>query len=589
MTARSRSVVRRNEDYAQDGRIVYSGTTWTNSDGAYDFNTGEQLVSRFMLDIPKGATITSATWSFEYGQKDGAQTGSVTFNLGLEGVDNSDRFPEANGTTAARLFNGNPYLNVVINYPGGSTPGADICSTNVTSLIQTQINRDGWEPGNYVTMIHETTAKSGTQLSLVQRNNDFAGGQQQLDVTYTVDDERPDVWDVNASVSQSPETTLGPGPSSLMAQSFYGSRADGTTFSLVVPPAAPSASAGLGTKSIKVQANPPTDGTQDTRAFGGYLYEEASVGEWVSWTGWFYNPSGNIGDFSGELVYIGGGSRYTERGVWVPFVTNPWLVVDDAGSAAVETKRALWCSVDLTHCKRSDGTNAYFYVDGLTLIRSRERVPQMFPFTGRTTPTAYRVPIHTGGSAGDRGASMRRRARQVYTLDGTVARPRDRWARPQLTELYPHPVLVPGDTRKPSVAAGIEPGTVGAGASIAKNISWGGRTWWRVSSTTAGHGLRLNVPLSRITSGSSYRCAWLVANDGASAVSVAVDWCDTTSTTVTVQPGEERVIVAEGARSPYDATYRFTDCVLSAANTSILVRPQETRVVATTGWSPPVS
>lgn len=584
MTARSVSIIRRNEDYTQDGRIVYSGTTWTNSDGAYDFNTGEQLVSRFMLDIPKGATITSATWSFEYGQKDGAQTGSVTFNLGLEGVDNSDRFPEANGTTAGRLFNGNPYLNATINYPGGSTPDADIASFDVKTLIQAQVNRDGWEPGNYVTMIHETTAKSGTQLSLVQRDNAFAGGQQRLVVTYTYDDEWPDRWDVNASVVQSPETALPADTTknnTLMTQNFYGSRADGSTYILEVPPAAPPSAAGLGTKSIRVQANPPTDGTQDTRPFGGYFYEEAAVGEWVVFTGWFYNPSANIGDFGGEFVYLGGGGPWqTERNAWIPFATTPFQVVDDTGTAAVEDRRALWCSVDLSHTKRTDGANAYFYVDGLTLLRTPQRPPQVLPFTGRTPASAHRVPLHTGGSAGDRGASLRRRARQVYTLDGTVAKPRDRWARAQLTELV-RPVLVPGDTRKPSLAAGIAPGVVGS-ATLTPGVSFGGRTWTRLTASTANHGARLNVPLTRLVSGSNYTAAWLVANESdGTAVSVSVDWCDQPGITISVPPMEERVIVASGARLSYDATYRFTDCVLPVAGTSILIRPSEVRVVPT--------
>lgn len=573
MTLVSKTTRLRNEDYTQDGRVFNSSGAYIyrNTEGSAALTSGEWSYSRVQCDIPKGAIITSAVLKFRIGPKDRAQAGSVTMNIGCEGVDNSARLPEPDDSTVLfRSYNNTAWVaqGVVINHVANDPEAADDKSLTFTTQLQAWIDREGYESGNYLNIIFEPTAKSGTQMSLCFRDNAFWSQQIELVVTYQVEDLSPDVIDVNLHIAQSPESTLGPVGKNVSFDdgTFYNTRATGTTWQIVSGTGTP-----VGVQTTRVTANPAAG--EETRRFGIYSYQEAVAGEWVSFSGWFYNPSVNQGNFTGEFVFLGGGSLYTERDQWHPFETEPHLVTDPS--------EAEWLWVGLTHTKQNDGTtNAYFLVDGLTFHKWRgsSKPPKTFPFTAWTVSNRFRYHEHKG-SSWDREGSIRRRANDVYVLDGSVAKPKSRWAR-SITK----PVsvaLVPGSTRRASLCAGIMPIALGT-VTLTENVSYLGRTWTRVTSgATANHGVRLNVPLNRLTNNIDYTAAWLVANDGASAVTVNVDWCDIAVTSVSVPPGEMRVITASGQRATYDATFRFTDMVLSAPSTSILFAPYETRVVVT--------
>lgn len=115
---------------------------------------------------------------------------------------------------------------------------------------------------------------------------------------------------------------------------------------------------------------------------------------------------------------------------------------------------------------------------------------------------------------------------------------------------------------------------IGAGATQITGVSYGGSSWTRLSTTTAGHGLRAYVNLADLVNGATYAAEWEVANDGASSVGINLDWCDTSTSGGfhTIAAGERKRIKVIGTKATYDATYRFADIGLSTENTNILFR-----------------
>lgn len=113
---------------------------------------------------------------------------------------------------------------------------------------------------------------------------------------------------------------------------------------------------------------------------------------------------------------------------------------------------------------------------------------------------------------------------------------------------------------------------IGAGASQTPGVLFSGDTWTRLSTTADGHGMRFLTNLTDLVNGATYATEWEVANDGTSAVSVTIDWCDQNHTTVSVAVGERKRIKVAGAFPTYSDTYRFADLQLVTANTNILYR-----------------
>lgn len=115
---------------------------------------------------------------------------------------------------------------------------------------------------------------------------------------------------------------------------------------------------------------------------------------------------------------------------------------------------------------------------------------------------------------------------------------------------------------------------LGAGATQVTGVSYGGATWTRLSSTTAGHGLRAYANLADLVNGANYAAEWEVANDGVASVGISLDWCDTSTSGGfhTIAAGERKRIKVIGTKATYDATYRFADIGLNTADTNILFR-----------------
>lgn len=93
------------------------------------------------------------------------------------------------------------------------------------------------------------------------------------------------------------------------------------------------------------------------------------------------------------------------------------------------------------------------------------------------------------------------------------------------------------------------------------NVSFGGNTDWHdfIASTVGNAIMRERINLSDLVNGQTYTASVLVANAGAAAFTVELDFCDQGSVNFTINPGETRRITTSGMRASYDSTYSFVD------------------------------
>jgi hypothetical protein len=568
----------RTEDYTQDGKAIDASGLWYQAETGCTFKTGERIMSRFAMDIPRGATIVSAVWKFEIGIKTPANASVYNLNVGFHDSYNSPRWPEADVTAAPGITipSGMASVPITVSYPGGPTPDPDFVSVTVTSQLQAVINKEDWEAGNYVTVITTGTKVSGEDMSMNMRDQAFAADQPTLLVTWSIDDAVPDTFDVNLHRGQRAAANVTADRLQVSAtNNHYASHAEGTTWALDTAKAPP---LGL-TDAVKIMANPPAG--QEDRAFGINSYEEARDGEWVVLSGWFFNPSYNVSDFRAQDVYVGGGTgTLPERNKWTPFVGAPIHIFDT--DVPSDNRVALRPEVMINSCKRVGGTNnAEFWVAGLTYTRFRDKPdspPRMHPFLAGGSPLTPGREFRHSSLTTNRDTSVRRCASSTYVLDGAVAKPRRKWAQSSAGSAAFQVPLVPTSTRKPSVLVGTPIGLVGS-ATLTPGVSYQGRTWTRLTAQVANHGSRTLAPLSRLQAGQMYVGSAGVANDGAPAVPVNLDWCDVGVASFTIQPGEVRTISTIPAVTTYDSTFRFLDLTLPVTGGSgILIYPPELRV-----------
>lgn len=96
-------------------------------------------------------------------------------------------------------------------------------------------------------------------------------------------------------------------------------------------------------------------------------------------------------------------------------------------------------------------------------------------------------------------------------------------------------------------------------ATVTPNSTWNGGNWTKIVPTTAGHGARLNIPLTYLEDGATYTIAFDLGNGGASSITVNADWCDTASVPTTLSAGEVKRVVFTGSLADYTTTLRFLD------------------------------
>lgn len=90
-------------------------------------------------------------------------------------------------------------------------------------------------------------------------------------------------------------------------------------------------------------------------------------------------------------------------------------------------------------------------------------------------------------------------------------------------------------------------------------VSYAGSTWTKVTTSNNGHGARALVNLTNLTNGAPYTISVTLANDQTVAQEISQDWCDSSSYSVTIKPGEIRRVSYVGTATNINATYRFAD------------------------------
>jgi prepilin-type N-terminal cleavage/methylation domain-containing protein len=126
---------------------------------------------------------------------------------------------------------------------------------------------------------------------------------------------------------------------------------------------------------------------------------------------------------------------------------------------------------------------------------------------------------------------------------------------------------------------------VGADMTVASNITWNGRSDWNklAWNGTGNATARLRLPLASLTNGSSYTVSVLLGNNGASAITANLDFCDIGSPAVVLQPNEVKRATFTASRATYDATYSFVDLAPStSAATGVLATEAMVTVGGTT-------
>ena len=118
-------------------------------------------------------------------------------------------------------------------------------------------------------------------------------------------------------------------------------------------------------------------------------------------------------------------------------------------------------------------------------------------------------------------------------------------------------------------------GPQGAGTFTPNAVSWGGRTWDKLSRLTTNQCIaRYKVALAQLKTAPNYRVAVLVGNPGASPIDISLDFCDHLPTTIstTLAAGEQRWLTNLSKRpSGYDATYRFADVQLNTTGADLYI------------------
>jgi len=391
----------------QDARLWNNAGTWewsAQNDGGIGFTAGEYYIARMFLDVPQGATITSAQFLYTSNQKDGAPAQYVDLTLAFEAADNSAPWPYVTDTlipgttppTFPRTLGTSQSMRY--NYPGGNTPDPDVVTWTVTSQLQAIVNRAGWEAGSYITLAQLCTAEGpSSDMDIQTVDNDFAAQQPQIKLSYSFDNDTAARTEVNLLLNETMANA-----DEVFNNSLYGYSMDNTTYET-----APT-SGRDGGPCLKVVAHPPAG--QETRAVVALQGYPGMGGETYVLSGWFYNPSSNNANFGTEFIFQGGWSSWPHRDVWRPFASTPFT----CPSGGV----ALWCAFQLlSGLAKSDG--AWFLIDDVCLTRTNT---SEMPFTGATTDkfnADYQVKETTS-----HGVSVRRNRARTHVLLSGVSKPR---------------------------------------------------------------------------------------------------------------------------------------------------------------------
>jgi hypothetical protein len=138
-------------------------------------STAQQVGLRFLVPIPKGASITSASIQFRV---DEVSTAAASLLIQGQAADNAAAFTTASNNISSRARTSASVAWTPPGWPTVNAAGPDQRTPNIAALLQEIVGRPGWSSGNAMVLIVTGT---GSRVA----DSIDGGGAPVLNVTYT--------------------------------------------------------------------------------------------------------------------------------------------------------------------------------------------------------------------------------------------------------------------------------------------------------------------------------------------------------------------------------------------------------------------
>lgn len=324
---------------SQIGYCTNTTTGYAEAGGDLTFATGLIGLSRMKIEVPRGATINSATLSMEVVAKQAgtAQTSYNSVRAHASGDSPILKIGELEGQrpwTAAQIA-------WTLVWPVNPS-SAVIANLNVLTIVNEIVARSDYQPGGYITFQLLIDNENGSDLS-VRANNDFAmSWQLVVDYTENYRDLKCDINLLNnPNLEELPQIDSTPLP--FWGQNtFFGGHVDPANQGTIARDTSFTRVAGVPTLRFTCGTPPPAE--QSHKRTGPMTVIHRTANHPYIFGGWIYVspdiPAGqslDIGDYWMGYTQV----SVSTRGAWVPFCSNPTSV------GAYNGREALWPTLGL--------------------------------------------------------------------------------------------------------------------------------------------------------------------------------------------------------------------------------------------------
>jgi hypothetical protein len=402
-------------------QLTQDGATYTQGAGDINFAVGQIIMIRMFVDVPRGATINSATIQCNMIVKNGGTTQSSTHVVTACRADDTPVLVP--GASEIWRYQQPTSAETVWTPVWPANPPGDVeLFIDVKPQVQQIVNRANWRPGNFITFLIHCTDEQGSDMG-IRANNDFVHSPI-LAIDYS--SAPSDTWwsvnyvpNPNAYGSLSSLDSANTSLAGWYQSPFFGGYVDAANQGTLVTDASFTVPSGI--PSFKfTTGTPPAANDKNTGVFCQSTY---TGNESLIFCGWVYVPASVTERVSFEFVYFG---LYTDvvitaRNTWVPFCTAPH---DFAGDNSIVRYASLRIAPPFTA-----GRNIWFSQP--TILKSKFR---QMPFTGLTPDKTYLTHHNT---ASDQNGSREWKPRQALKLDGVNIRKYPKWYKNQFGILQP--------------------------------------------------------------------------------------------------------------------------------------------------------
>lgn len=399
---------------SQAGYQQGSGGAYTQGAGDINFANDQMAFVRFSVEIPKGATITSAVLTLNMVAKnDTAQSCNNVIGFQQSG-DPLRLIPGSTNEWPSRWAGGQswvPSWTALRVRPSDSLRFADV---DVTSLVSAVTSRSDWKPGAGLVCMIYTSDETGSDMGF-RANNDFLP-KPELNITYTVPAEPTTRQQINACENSEFDSALdnvetGRTDSSLPGwyqNPHFGSYVDPANYGTFAR------TTDVSRVSGRRVAKFTTGAADGINKYAG-IYCQAPIPSSTPYVfcGWCYIPSATVEQVSFGSVYEGGQDIVTERDQWVPFCSTP---VQHASANGVAY---LYFTVAIAGPRPAQRV---VYISEPAIVQSAHRI---MPFNGQSTNKPRLTHQQT---AGFQRSNRIWTPRTMVPVSGTP-RARSRWTR----------------------------------------------------------------------------------------------------------------------------------------------------------------